>query len=148
MKSAIPCKLLFHSITICICIICICIIVLLIPILVSILVFYIILHFRNLSDGRFRDEYSETVKMSTYLAAFVVSDYDFVKNGSHKVHARPQAVKQGLADYSLKAGIELLKIIEDFVQVEYSLQKMDQISFPDDYFAAGAMENWGLVTYR
>lgn len=104
--------------------------------------------FRDLGDGRFKDVYAETVKMSTYLAAFVVSDFDFVENGSQKVYARPEAVKDGLADYGLKAGVELLKIIEDFVQVNYSLQKMDQISFPDEYFAAGAMENWGLVTYR
>lgn len=86
--------------------------------------------------------------MSTYLAAFVVSDFDFVQDGSQKVYARPEAIKDGLADYGLKAGVELLGIIADFVQVDYSLQKMDQISFPDDYFAAGAMENWGLVTYR
>lgn len=106
------------------------------------------MYFSDLGDDRFMDTYEESVKMSTYLVAFVVSDFDYVQNGSHKVYARPEAVKDGLANYALKAGVELLKIIEDYVRVNYSVQKMDQISFPDDYFAAGAMENWGLVTYR
>lgn len=86
--------------------------------------------------------------MSTYLAAFVVSDFDFVAKGTQKVYARPQAIREGLADYSLWTGVEILKILETYLDYEYTPSKMDQIAIPDDYFAAGAMENWGLVTYR
>lgn len=96
----------------------------------------------------YTDVYEETVTMSTYLVAFVVSDFDYVSTGNHRVYARPKAVEDGKADYALHAGKKLLDILADYLNVNYSLSKMDQIAFPDDYFAAGAMENWGLVTYR
>lgn len=86
--------------------------------------------------------------MSTYLAAFVVSDFSYVESGRQKVYARPQAIKEGWGNYSLWAGVEVLAILEKFLQYEYKPSKLDQIAFPDDYFAAGAMENWGLVTYK
>lgn len=42
--------------------------------------------------------------------------------------------------------MEMLDILSDFIGISYSLPKVDQAAIPD--FAAGAMENWGLVTYR
>lgn len=103
---------------------------------------------RQYKEGLVTDTFKETVKMSTYLAAFVVSDFSYVENGTQKVYARPQAIKEGLGNYSLKAGVEILDILAKFLDYEYTPSKLDQIAFPDDYFAAGAMENWGLVTYR
>lgn len=86
--------------------------------------------------------------MSTYLVAFVVSDFTYVENGAQKVYARPQAIKEGLGDYAVWAGVEILDILAKFLNYNYTPSKLDQIAFPDDYFAAGAMENWGLVTYK
>lgn len=99
-------------------------------------------------DGYVLDRYKETVRMSTYLAAFVVSDFDYAEKGNQKVYARPQAIKEGLGDYALQAGIDVLEFLAEYLHYPYTASKMDQIAFPDDYFAAGAMENWGLVTYK
>ncbi|KAF5289209.1 hypothetical protein FQR65_LT00096 [Abscondita terminalis] len=90
------------------------------------------------------DHYAESVPMSTYLVAFVVSDFVSLKNGNFSVWVRKEAELQ--AKYSLDAGPKILKYFEDFFQIKFPLPKVDMIALPD--FAAGAMENWGLVTYR
>lgn len=87
--------------------------------------------------------------MSTYLLAFIVSNFSSTEvNGIHQVYARPEEIHAGKADYALAAAGQLLSTIEDFVGVKYELNKMDQAAIPDNYFYFGAMENWGLVTYR
>jgi aminopeptidase N len=50
------------------------------------------------------------------------------------------------AEYALRIADKILRHYEDFFGIEYPLPKMDMIALPD--FNAGAMENWGLVTYR
>lgn len=82
--------------------------------------------------------------MSTYLIAFVVSDFDYLKNGNFAVWARHEAIPQ--AKYSLDVGPKLLKFFENYFQIKFPLPKVDMIALPD--FAAGAMENWGLITFR
>lgn len=82
--------------------------------------------------------------MSTYLVAFVISDFHSLGKNKFKVWARPAAIDQ--ARYALKIGTAALKLLEDLFQQKYILPKMDMVAVPD--FAAGAMENWGLVTYR
>lgn len=86
--------------------------------------------------------------MSTYLVAFVVSDFSSLESTpgrtKFRVWARPDAVHQ--ASYSLDIGPKILDFFEKYFDVEYALPKMDMIAIPD--FNSGAMENWGLVTYR
>lgn len=48
--------------------------------------------------------------------------------------------------YPLAQGVSALKHMEAFVGVPYALPKLDIVAVPD--FRAGAMENWGLTTYR
>lgn len=106
----------------------------------------IFLLYRNVTEGRFRDVFPTTVKMSSYLLAFIVSNYSSTDQlGIHRVFAKPQEINAGHGQYALQTGQTALNAIADFVNVPYSLEKMDQAAVPDDYFYFGAMENWGLV---
>lgn len=105
--------------------------------------------YREVTAGRYRDTFKTTVKMSTYLLAFIVSQFDHTETlERNTVYARPHEIDEGKGQYALEIGEKVLKGIEEFLSVDYSLEKMDQAAIPNNYFAAGAMENWGLVTYR
>lgn len=92
------------------------------------------------------DHYERSVPMSTYLVAFIVSDFDVRRSedGNFGVWARHDAINQ--SEYSLNIGPKILKYYEEYFQIKFPLPKMDMIALPD--FSAGAMENWGLITYR
>lgn len=96
-------------------------------------------------EGVVWDNFNQTIPMSTYLVAFVISEFhEHLEQGQFKVWARPSAINQ--AHYALKIGTAVLELLGDAFGQNYQLPKMDMIAIPD--FAAGAMENWGLVTYR
>lgn len=82
--------------------------------------------------------------MSTYLVAFIVSEFESREQDTLAVWARPSVIEQ--TNYALKIGTAGLKLLSDKFSQDYQLPKMDMVAVPD--FAAGAMENWGLVTYR
>uniref|UniRef100_A0A3Q1EKQ9 Aminopeptidase n=1 Tax=Acanthochromis polyacanthus TaxID=80966 RepID=A0A3Q1EKQ9_9TELE len=82
-------------------------------------------------------------KMSSYLLAIVVSDYGHL---SIRIWARRKAIEQGQGDYALNVTGPVLDFFQSYYNISYPLNKSDQIALPDFYF--GAMENWGLVTYR
>lgn len=84
--------------------------------------------------------------MSTYLVAFIVSDFESLKSesGNFRVWARSEAIEQ--ARYTLKIGPKILEYYEDYFKIKFPLPKTDNVALPD--FSAGAMENWGLITYR
>ncbi|KAL5283636.1 hypothetical protein ACFFRR_006103 [Megaselia abdita] len=90
------------------------------------------------------NSFEQSVPMSTYLVAFAVTDFRYLSTGNFSVFARPDAI--GSASYALSIGPKILRFLEDFFQIPYPLPKMDMIALPD--FNAGAMENWGLITYR
>ncbi|XP_071788435.1 aminopeptidase N-like isoform X2 [Asterias amurensis] len=88
-------------------------------------------------------------EMSTYLLAFVVSDFKYEQatttNGVlFRVWSRPEAVEN--TKYALQAGVDILNYFEEYFDFDYPLEKQDMVAIPD--FAAGAMENWGLILYR
>lgn len=107
--------------------------------------------------------FEETPTMSTYLVAFIVSkfkgygaEYDSEAEGNgendstkkYDVFSREEAL--GTAKYSYEVGQEILEALDTFTGIPYDTivnsHKMHQVAIPD--FSAGAMENWGLVTYR
>ncbi|XP_076247540.1 suppressor of ER stress-induced death isoform X2 [Calliopsis andreniformis] len=92
------------------------------------------------------DHYEPSVPMSTYLVAFIVSDFESLKSesGNFRVWARSEAIEQ--ARYCLKIGPNILNYYEDYFNIKFPLPKIDNVALPD--FSAGAMENWGLITYR
>uniref|UniRef100_A0A672HE93 Aminopeptidase n=1 Tax=Salarias fasciatus TaxID=181472 RepID=A0A672HE93_SALFA len=97
-----------------------------------------------------RTVFERTPKMSTYLLAFIVSEFgnitDTVDDVTIKIYARKPAIDAGQGDYALKITGPILKFFENYYNSSYPLPKSDQIALPD--FNAGAMENWGLITYR
>ncbi|CAG2055212.1 unnamed protein product, partial [Timema podura] len=105
------------------------------------------IHFhRQTEDGRIWDHFEETPYMSTYLIAFVVSDFDNVTNaaGNVTIWQREEASPQ--ASYALSISQPTVTAMERLIGHDYQLPKLDKVAIPD--FSAGAMENWGIVTYR
>lgn len=104
----------------------------------------------TIENGKYVSKFDTTPKMSTYLVAFVVSDYKSNNRTENeiefKVWTKPHAVNQ--TEHALNVSVDLLKRLDDYMKIPYGneIKKMDQVSLKD--FSAGAMENWGLVTYR
>ncbi|XP_060762990.1 leucyl-cystinyl aminopeptidase [Neoarius graeffei] len=102
----------------------------------------------QLSDGLFEDEFEKSVNMSTYLVAFIVANFSSVhKNVSDtlvSVYAVPD--KKDQVHYALETAARLLQFYNQFFEIKYPLRKLDLVGIPD--FLAGAMENWGLITFR
>ncbi|XP_015284404.1 PREDICTED: aminopeptidase N [Gekko japonicus] len=97
-----------------------------------------------------RTTFEPTLKMSTYLLAFIVSQFEAVnadQNGTLiQIWGRPNAIREGQGEYALNVTGPILSFFERHYNTAYPLSKSDQVALPD--FNAGAMENWGLVTYR
>ncbi|KAM3836116.1 aminopeptidase Ey-like, partial [Diretmus argenteus] len=98
-----------------------------------------------------RTSFEPTEIMSTYLLAFVVCDFGFVSRAAGadvliRIWARRKAIAEGQADYALAITGNMLRFFEHYYNSSYPLKKSDNIALPD--FSAGAMENWGLITYR
>lgn len=96
-------------------------------------------------------EFHSTPKMSTYLLAYIVSEFKNISSVSANgvqigIWARPSAIDEGQGDYALNVTGPILNFFAQHYNTSYPLPKSDQIALPD--FNAGAMENWGLVTYR
>ena len=93
--------------------------------------------------------FAPTPKMSTYLLAFVVGDLASVEerapNGTLvRIWATRGKEEQG--HFALETAVDLLAYLDFYFGIPYPLEKLDHIALPD--FAAGAMENWGAITYR
>ncbi|XP_048877194.1 endoplasmic reticulum aminopeptidase 1b isoform X1 [Brienomyrus brachyistius] len=103
----------------------------------------------ELPGGLLEDHFDVSVKMSTYLVAFIVSDFLSISGTSQhgvkiSVYAVPDKINQ--TEYALNAAIKLLDFYDDYFGIPYPLPKQDLAAIPD--FQSGAMENWGLTTYR
>lgn len=95
-------------------------------------------------------EFETTPRMSTYLLAFVIGRFHgkTIKN-SHGIEITTYAaLNQNIdtVDFANEIAAKSLEFYDDNFKVPYPLKKLEQVALPD--FEAGAMENWGLVTYR
>uniref|UniRef100_A0A673M0Z8 Aminopeptidase n=1 Tax=Sinocyclocheilus rhinocerous TaxID=307959 RepID=A0A673M0Z8_9TELE len=102
----------------------------------------------DLKNGLQEDEFEKSVKMSTYLVAFIVADFISVSNNVSKTTVSVYAVpdKKEQVQYALDTACKLLEFYNTFFENDYPLSKLDLVAIPD--FLAGAMENWGLITFR
>ncbi len=102
-----------------------------------------------LPGNKRRVDFDVSPIMSTYLLAWAIGEFDMVQgktvdNVAVRIFCPPGRAPQG--QFALDAGIEALNFYNNFFGIEYPLPKLDMLCVTE--FAAGAMENWGLVTYR
>ena len=93
--------------------------------------------------------FAETPIMSTYLLAFIVGNLTSIEEraaGGTTVGVWTTPGKEDQASFALDTSVKLLSYFNEYFGIPYPLPKLDHIAIPD--FAAGAMENWGAVTYR
>ena len=93
--------------------------------------------------------FETTPKMSTYLLAFVYGELGYLEAKTKdgvlvRAYATPDNAV--FTDFALKVAIDALEFYNDYFDVPYPLAKCDLIALPD--FSSGAMENWGLMTFR
>jgi puromycin-sensitive aminopeptidase len=88
-------------------------------------------------------------KMSTYLVAFIVGDFEFIEGKTKdgvvvRIFVTPG--KKHQAEFALSTAIKCLEFYNKYFDIAYPLPILDLIAIPD--FSHGAMENWGAITYR
>jgi puromycin-sensitive aminopeptidase len=96
-----------------------------------------------------RIQFSPTMKMSTYLVAFVVGKLETTETVD--VDGVPLRVvctpgKLPLAGFAMEVGAFALRFFTEYFNIPYPGEKVDLVAIPD--FAAGAMENLGCITFR
>ncbi|GFS55864.1 glutamyl aminopeptidase [Nephila pilipes] len=94
-------------------------------------------------------KFQKSVPMVTYLACFIVCDFQFLSTTTSsgkpfRVFSAPHLVN--MTAYAVESGTRVLNYFENYFGISYPLPKMDMIAIPD--FSSGAMENWGIITYR
>lgn len=99
-------------------------------------------------------KFERTPKMSTYLLAFVICPLDYIeeriwdndrkKHINIRVYTIPGKKEEGR--FALNVAVKALRFYEQYFGYYYPLPKLDMVAIPD--FCSGAMENWGLITYR
>ena len=104
----------------------------------------------EVSENNYKKVYfDKTPIMSTYLLAFIIGDLDKCTTiAENNVEINIWATKHNVihGEFALQVAKDLLKYYNEYFQIDYPLPKLDHLAIPD--FAAGAMENWGAITYR
>lgn len=94
--------------------------------------------------------FEQTVRMSSYLIAFAFGELQSklteTKDGVQVGVFATKAHQAKELDFALDIAKRAIEFYEEFYQTKYPLPHSWQLALPD--FSAGAMENWGLVTYR
>ncbi|PFX22359.1 Glutamyl aminopeptidase [Stylophora pistillata] len=102
----------------------------------------------KVGDDLFADHFQESVKMSTYMVAFLVSDFahkETTTSGGIKVRIWTPPPQLAQASYALDIATKTLSNYEKFFQINFPLPKQDLVVIPD--YSTGAEENWGLIGF-
>jgi aminopeptidase N/puromycin-sensitive aminopeptidase len=92
--------------------------------------------------------FATTARMSTYLAALVVGDFEYVEGEADGIPIRVYnpSGKKDLGKFPLEATEQILLYFDKYFSIKYPYGKLDLVGLPD--FSAGAMENVGCITFR
>jgi aminopeptidase N len=93
--------------------------------------------------------FETTPRMSTYLLAFAFGELGHLEAKTKdgvvvRTYATPDNVKH--TQFALDVAVKCLEFYNEYFDIAYPLEKCDFVALPD--FASGAMENWGLITFR
>jgi len=99
-------------------------------------------------EGKHTVVFSTTARMSSYLVAMAVGDFQCVEGEADGIPIRVCATpdKKEQCRFALEAAEHLLQYFDQYFEIKYPFGKLDIVAAPD--FAAGAMENTGAIFYR
>lgn len=92
--------------------------------------------------------FDTTPKMSSYLGALVVGNFEYVEGQADGIPIRVYATtgKKEMGKFALDAAEYILGYFDKYFAIKYPYEKLDLVGIPD--FSAGAMENTGCITFR
>jgi len=93
-------------------------------------------------------KFATTAKMSSYLAALVVGNFEYVEGEADGIPIRVYATtgKKDMGKFALDSAEHILSYYDKYFGIKYPYGKLDLVAIPD--FSAGAMENTGCITFR
>ena len=105
---------------------------------------------QQVRNGKMETSFETTPRMSSYLLAWVAGELHkktatTASGVEVNVWATPAQHASSL-DFSLDIAVRTIDFFDDYFGTPYPLPKCDHVALPD--FSSGAMENWGLITYR
>ena len=105
----------------------------------------------RLSDDKTLTKFLPSPVMSTYLLAFCLGKFEFIQRQTSdgtliRCLCVPGKDRINQMEFAMKVAVDCLEFYNKYFGIKYPLPKLDMIAIPD--FSAGAMENWGLITYR
>ena len=105
---------------------------------------------QSTEDGKLVTLFDKTPRMSTYLLAWVIGDMHrktaYTSDGVEVNVWATLAQSPESLDFALEHSVKSIEFFNEYFGVPYPLPKSDAVALPD--FSSGAMENWGLITYR
>jgi aminopeptidase N len=92
--------------------------------------------------------FAPTVKLSSYLAALVVGNFEYIEGEADGIPIRVYSTpgKKEMGKFALESAEHVLRYYDKYFSIKYPYGKLDLIGIPD--FSAGAMENAGCITFR
>ena len=92
--------------------------------------------------------FATTVKLSSYLAALVVGNFEYIEGEADGIPIRVYSTpgKKEMGKFALESAEHVLSYYDKYFNIKYPYGKLDLVGLPD--FSAGAMENAGCITFR